>query len=233
MTTRNTKWMTAIAVLALAPWIIASTADQRSEDDSTIVTIVGTGKAPQEPPFVIVQAGVMSFAKSAAGAMRENAGVIDRIKSDLHRHAIDPKGVRTANLELAPKLDEHDSTKIIGFNARHNLTIVFRDIAKSGAVIDALVASGANQLHGPRFSWEPSDQAAQVARAAAIRDADSRANFYARTLGMKIKRVVTMRDAGGYASGQPDAAMRAAGTEISPGEDTVRVAISAEYELVR
>jgi len=38
----------------------------------------------------------------------------------------------------------------------------------------------------------------------------------------------------GYASGQPTAAMAySRGTEIAPGEDTVRLSVYGEYELVR
>ncbi len=52
---------------------------------------------------------------------------------------------------------------------------------------------------------------------------------------MKVKRVVTMRDGGGYASPQRSSAAFevAQGTEISPGQDQVSVMVVAQYELTR
>jgi hypothetical protein len=223
-----------LAMLAAAPWIMATTGDSRVSEDSTIVTISGQGRSQQKARLITVQAGVDSFGKSAARAMRENSDAMTELRSELARLGVDPKDIRTDRLSLRQGYKPLDD-KARGFNVSHTLTIVFRDIGKSGEILDALVDAGANQIQGPNFSWEASDEAVQSARVAAIRDADQRAKFFAKALGLKIKRIVTMRDGGGYASGQPSPSMVAAraGTEISPGEDVVRASVHGEYELVR
>ena len=97
----------------------------------------------------------------------------------------------------------------------------FGDIDRTGAVLDALVEAGANQIMGPSFSWDANDRAHQIARVAAIKDANQRAQFYAQSLGLRVKRVVSIRDGNGYASAQPAPMLRyeSAGTQVSPGED--------------
>ena len=233
MTKRSTQMVALLAILAAAPWIIATTGDNGVGEDSTIVTIAGQGESPQATRLITVQAGVDTFGKTAAGAMRDNSDTMKDLRSQLTRLGIDPKDIRTTRLSLAQGY-EPPGTNRKGFNVSHTLTVVFRDIDKSGAILDALVNAGSNQIQGPNFSWEASDEALQTARVAAIRDADQRAKFFAKTLGLKIRRIVTMRDGGGHASGQPSMmAARAAGTEIDPGQDIVRASVYGEYELVK
>lgn len=139
-------------------------------------------------------------------------------------------GQQTFSCPPTTKLEA--AKEIQGFEVRHDLTVVFRDISNAGPILDALVDAGANQVSGPRFSWQAGEQATAVARAAAIREANERAQFYAKALGLRVKRVVSMRDGGGYASGDAIVVTGSrVATQISPGEDRVRVSIQADYEL--
>jgi len=238
MATGNRRTLTIVlGVAAIAPWIIGAAALVDRPENNTIVSIVGTGVSKQQAQLITISAGVTSFGTDASGAMRQNAAAMARIRAELRRNGIDPKDIRTQGMQLSPgsRYENHEETK--GFNVNHSLSVVFRNIDKSGAVLDTLVAAGANQINGPRFSADADEHIAEVARTAAIRDADQRAQYYARNLGLRVKRVITMRDSPGYASGQPAAAMRfdvaAPGTQISEGQDVVRVSVYAEYELVK
>lgn len=232
----NRNHFAALVGIAIAPWLIAASIEAATqEDDNTRIDIVGTGNAPQEAQLLTMRAGVTSFATSASRAVADNANAMAAIRRQLARHGIDAKDVRTGDLSLQPTSHDQHGESIKGFQVRHNLTIVFRDIAKTGAVMDTLVNAGANQISGPSFSREATPEALEPARLAAIRDADQRAQFYAKALGMKVKRVVTMRDGGGYASPEPMMARVAAdeATQVSPGVDRVQVSVIAQYELTR
>jgi uncharacterized protein YggE len=229
------KYLAALGLLAVSPWLIASASQDRVSDNSTMVSITGQGTAQQDTRLAVMQAGVTSFATSAGRSWRQNYEAMAELRSELRRQGIPDKDVRTTSLALSERTKHEDGDDIKGFEVRHNVTVVFRDIDRTGAVLDALVKAGATQIMGPTFSWDANDRAQQIARVAAIRDANQRAQFYARSLGLRIKRVVSIRDGNGYASAQPAAMVRyeGGGTHVSPGEDTVRVAISGEYELVR
>lgn len=231
----GSKYMVALGLLAVSPWLIASAPQDRVTDNSTLVSITGQGTAQQDTRLAVMQAGVTSFATSPSRAWRQNYEAMAKLRSELRRQGIPDKDVRTTSLALSERTKNDDGDEIKGFEVRHNVTVVFRDIDRTGAVLDALVEAGANQIMGPSFSWEANDRAQQIARVAAIRDANQRAQFYAQSLGLRIKRVVSIRDGNGYASAQPAPMLRyeGGGTQVSPGEDTVRVAISGEYELIR
>jgi len=226
-----------LTLAATAPWIIGATNGNKDKTESnTIVSIVGTGASQQQAQLITINAGVSSFGTNASEAMRQNSTAMAGIRAELRRAGIDPKDIRTQGMRLSPgsKYENHEEIK--GFNVVHNLSIVFRDIDKSGPVLDTLVKAGANQIDGPRFSTDADKRVTEIARTAAIRDANDRAQYYARNLGLRVKRIVTMHDSSGYASSQPAVAMRAdiapsGGTEIAEGQDVVRVSVSAEYEL--
>jgi hypothetical protein len=228
------KWI-AVAAVAVAPLLIAASSESAVADNSTRVMINGLGDAPQKTRLLTMTAGVISFDTDPESAWRDNADAIARLRGRLSRYGIKDEDIRTTSLNLSPRTKYENHQETVGFEVTHNLTIVFRDINRTGVVLDALVDAGAKSISGPRFSWEAGEPALAVARAKAIADANQRAQFYAKALGLRVRRVVSMRDGGGYASGQPGlpAMAYSRGTEIAPGEDTVRLSVYGEYELVR
>jgi uncharacterized protein len=231
----------ALGVVAFSPWIIGAGGYDSSQanNSNTLVAITGVGFSEQKVQLITISAGVENFGTDASDAMEENADTMERLRSELRKSGIDPKDIRSNNMSLSKGSKHNDSNggSIEGFNVHHQLSVVFREAGKAGAVMDALVKAGATQINGPSFSWEASEAGASAARAVAIRDANQRAQFYAQALGLKVRRVVTMSDSGGYASGQPAPMLRAdvagGGTSIDLGQDVIRVSVSGQYELVK
>src|SRR5690606_19318216 len=108
-----------------------------------------------------------------------------------------------------------------------------------GAVLDALVASGANQVHGPSFDVDQKDAAYDEARRAALTKARARADMYAEALGMRVRRIASISEGGGFNRPMPpmmmamDAAESRATTPVSPGETTLSVSLDVVFELGR
>ena len=117
--------------------------------------------------------------------------------------------------------------------------MVVRDIAKLGRILDALVATGANQVNGPSFDVEDKESAYDEARKRALDKAQQRAAMYAKSLGMQVRRIVSISEGGGFAPPQPMAVMsmaraeKMADTSISPGENTLSVNLDVVFELGR
>ena len=230
--TRTKPALMALGLLAATPWILAAAQDLTASDAGTIVSITGTARQPQQPPFVVVTAGVETTGASASVAMTTNARSMERLRRRLEAGGIRPADIKTTQLHLSPHRDG-SGNEIDGYTAVHGVRIIFRDIGRSGPVLDALVEAGANRINGPDLWWRPEETSA-AARLAAIRDANRQAEFYARSLGLRVLRVRTMRDGGSHSS--PNVVHRAAAappTEINPGEEVVTTTVTAEYELGR
>ena len=105
----------------------------------------------------------------------------------------------------------------------------------TGAILDALVGQGANQIQGPDLSVDDRDAAEDEARSNAIASARARAALYAKASGLSVDRIVWIRETGSNYAPRPMIAMRAesakASTQIEPGEQDVTVNVAVRFLL--
>ena len=124
-----------------------------------------------------------------------------------------------------------------GYNASNSVSVRFRDIRATGKILDALVAEGANQINGPSLTIDKPEAALDEARTKAIANGRARAELYARALGMRVVRLLSVSEAAGYGGpvapmmARADMAQMAAKTEISPGEQQLQVTVTMSFEL--
>ena len=170
--------------------------------------------------------------------MQDNANRMSRVLAALKKAGIADKDVTTSSINLSPQYRyvENQAPVVVGYQASNQVTVRFRNIAKSGTILDALVKEGSNQINGPTLTIDKPEAAQDEARVAEIKAARDRASLYANALGMKVVRIVSISESEGYSGGPvPVVAMRAmdsvAKTEIMPGEQSVSVNVSVVFEL--
>ena len=146
----------------------------------------------------------------------------------------------TAQIGLNPqyRYAENQPPIVTGYQANNSVTVRFRDIAKSGAILDALVTAGANQINGPTLTLDKPEAAQDEARIEAIKTARARADLYARAAGLSVKRIVAITEAGDMSRPRPMPMMvretmsdASAKSEVVPGEQDVGVSVSVTFEL--
>ncbi len=126
---------------------------------------------------------------------------------------------------------------LTGYRASNTVNVKFRDLKRSGAILDALVREGANQLNGPSLTIDKPEEAYDEARVKAIAVGQRRAELYARALGKRVVRILSISEGGASFPGPMpvayarDSAMSVAKTEISPGTQDIQVSISISFEL--
>jgi uncharacterized protein YggE len=207
--------------------------------DGTLLDVTATGKTTRVPDLATIRAGVVTQAPTAAAALSDNANRMSAVLSALKRAGIQPRDVATANVSLQPQYRYEDNKPpvITGYQATNNVSIRFRDIAKSGAILDALVAQGANQIDGPNLSLDQPDAALDEARVDAVKRAQARAELYAKAAGLSVSRILTIAEGGEIAGPPPPmpvyrmAAAKAADTQVMPGESDVTVTITVRFLL--
>jgi uncharacterized protein YggE len=229
-----------ILLLALAAPLAPSAAQERTAEalSGTRLTVTAEGRVTRPPDYVGIDAGVTNEAPTASEAVRQNAVRMESIRAALRRAGIADRDIRTSSISLQPQWREVDNQprQFAGYVAGNQLGIRFRDIASAGAVIDALVGAGVNQIQGPNLGIERPEAALDEARALAVANARARAELYARALGMRIRRVVSVAESGNASpmanfANARGAAFDVAQTQIDPGVQALSVEVTMVFEL--
>ena len=206
----------------------------------TRLDVVATGEVSRVPDIARISAGVVTTASTASGALQQNAQQMEAVRAALRRAGIADRDIQTSSINLHPDY-RHDpqgsNPQIVGYRASNELSIRFRDIRNAGRILDALVAQGANQINGPMLEIDRPEAALDEARLAAVANARARAELYARALGKRVGRILSISEAGGNYP-PPMVMMRQArggavseASSIDPGEQSVAVSLSVSFEL--
>ncbi|WP_294333757.1 SIMPL domain-containing protein [uncultured Sphingomonas sp.] len=234
--------LATLAVLASAPYAFAQTATvaQPIPADGTVLDINAEGSTTRVPDLALIQAGVVTTAATAGEAMQQNAARMAAVLAGLRKAGIAERDLQTSAVNLAPqyRYQENKPPVITGYQASNQLTVRFRDVAKSGTILDALVAQGANNISGPNLTLADEQGALDEARRDAIAKARARATLYAQAAGLKVDRILMISETGSTPIVQPmPMLMRAKGflaeadTAIVPGEQKLTASVSVRFLL--
>ena len=230
----------AAAALIMPAAALAQTAVQVQPISGTRLDISATGEVTRVPDVAIISTGVVTRAPTATGAIRQNATRMERVRSALRQAGVADKDIQTSSLSLNPEYhyEQNKAPRLTGYQASNQVSVRFRDIGDTGKILDALVAEGANQISGPSLTIDKPEEALDEARLKAIANGRARADLYARALGMRVVRLLSVSEGGGYAVPPPmpmyaraEAASMDAQTKIDPGEQKVQVSVAMSFEL--
>jgi uncharacterized protein YggE len=214
-------------------------------DDETLLSVSATGQADTRPDQAQFQAGINTWEKSAKAASAANLRKIEEIVAALRRLGIAEKDIQTRAVNVQ-RVDWGDRKG--QFQASNIVNVTVRKIDAAGPAVTAVTDAGANIVSGPDLRMAHPERAANTAYAAAYKAARDRANVYADAAGMKISRVLTIRDSGGtqgnrYLPGAvpaapPPVAMAveqsaadASNARLMPGQMTSAVSVQVDFAL--
>lgn len=213
----------------------------------TLLTVSADGRSLRSPDLAVFSAGVTSQARTAAAALAANAADMNRVVAALKRAGIADRDIQTSNLSLnpvyAPPIQRPDGQyeqpeqRIVGYQANNTVTVRQRKLDEFGRVIDTLVEAGANQVNGPSFQMDEPDAASDEARLAAMKKARARAELYARAAGLRVVRILSISESGGYSPGPPVIYARMAEdsarapSPVAPGEIQLNANVTVMFEL--
>lgn len=226
------------AALAFAALSGRAAAQQPVAADGTLVSIQANAEASRVPDVATISAGVVTQAADANAAMRANAEQMDRVMKAVRAAGIAERDIQTSGISVHPqyRYGDNQPPTITGYQASNTVSIKVRDIARLGEVLDALVASGANQVNGPSFEIDRPEAVYDEARRDALELARARAEMYAKSLGMRVRRIVSISEGGGLQPPVPmmkamamDARMESA--PVAPGETTLSASLDVVFEL--
>ena len=206
----------------------------------TRLDINATGEVTRVPDLAIISAGVQTLQPTATGAIEENATRMERVRAALKRAGIADKDIQTSSINLNPEYHyaNNQPPRLTGYRATNTVNVKFRDLKRTGAILDALVAEGSNQINGPNLTIDKPEEAYDEARVKAVAVGRARAELYARALGKRVVRLLSVSESGSFvpppmpmAYARDMAAQVGAKTEIDPGTQQLQVNLSMSFEL--
>lgn len=205
---------------------------------ATRLSVSGQGEARVAPDLATIQLGVTTQAPGAAEAMEQNATRQTAVIDALADAGIAPADIRTSGLTLSPMLDyaEGRAPTVTGYQAGNMVSVRVRDVTRLGAVLDSVVAAGANEINGIAFTREDSAATRDEAQREAVKDARHKAGVLAEAAGLTLGPVLVLRDAPASEGPRPmmmeaRAAGDAAKMPIAAGDLAVAAMVEMEFAL--
>ncbi|HEX9947935.1 MAG TPA: SIMPL domain-containing protein [Allosphingosinicella sp.] len=231
-----------ILALALAACSKAAPDPRGVGRDEVLVQVSATGRSDTRPDEARFTVGVDTIAATSRAASAQNSATINKVAAALQGLGVKEDDLQTRSITLS-RIDHGPNRG--RFQANNLIDIKVRDIKRAGEALAAITEAGANVLSGPNLRVSDPENAGRSGYAAAYRAARARAEAYAQAAGLKVARVLAIRD-GGEGGGPapypyPEEGM-AVGMEarvaptvspppVQPGVSTRQVQIRVDFAL--
>ena len=204
------------------------------------ISVGGMGKVFVKPELANMSIGVESRAKTAGEASDQNKRDMNQVMSSLKAMGIKDEDIQTIDYSIYPdyRYKENEGEKIVGYVARNMVQVKVKDLDKIGDILDAATGAGANVIHGIGFTVEDPSQYKDEARELAVADAKSKAERLAKSAGVRLGDILSLREewyeAEEYYMYEEMAAFEGkGGVPISSGQLMIMVNVQMQYEIVQ
>jgi uncharacterized protein YggE len=168
--------------------------------DEVLVQVSASGRADSRPDEARFTVGVDTIAATAREAGARNSATINKVAAALQGLGVKEDDLQTRSITLS-RIDYGPNRG--RFQANNLIDIKVRDIKRAGEALAAITEAGANVLSGPNLRVSNPENSGRSAYAAAYRNARGRAEAYAQAAGLKVARVLAIRDGGEGGGGSP------------------------------
>ena len=229
--------LAAAATLALAG-CGAHRPDARGVDrNEVLLQVSANGHADTHPDEARFAVGVSSIGATSQSATEANNVKMNAVVAALKGLGVTEADIQTKQLTVSREEWGANRGK---FEASNVVEVHMRAVDKAGAAIAAATQSGANIMWGPNLSVSDPEGANRSAYAAAFKAARARAETYAEAAGLKVARVLRIRDGAGAAptplaaqayAGMAEADNAAPAPPVLAGTTTAEVTVNVDFAL--
>ena len=196
------------------------------------IVVAGQGSIAARPDRAQLSFGVSSDAKTASAALRANAAEMTKVIAALKSQGIAAADLRTELVSLSSRYSQNGET-VVGYTATNSVSATVRNLAKIGAIIDAAVDAGANQVSGPNLVRSSAAALYRAALRAAIADARGKARTIAAASGLHIRRITDVSESSAAPSPMPMTAKGSAdaSTPVETGSTLVEATVTVTFAV--
>jgi uncharacterized protein YggE len=200
------------------------------------ITVVGVGLGSATPNQALVNLGVTATRPNVRDAVSAAGSDMTRLLSAIHNQGVQDKDIQTAYIGVSQQTNCCPQT-VIGYNATSQITVTVHSVNNVTPLIEVAVDAVGNELQINGISLSVADQSGMLktARAAAMSDANVKAQDYARLSGHHVGGLVGVSEivstTGGFSCDQCGGKGGGGGIPIQAGQTTLTVTVAVTYEL--
>ena len=206
-----------------------------------VLVVTGTAQVFAMPDQATVRLGIVRQSTNAQAAQDQANTIAQEILSTIGKLGVPPNQIQTAKLVLSPvyaprNVDSRDVPRIAAYNATNTVSIRIENLSLVGAVIDAGLKAGANQLEGVQFGLRNELPSREEALKQAVLEARSKAQVMADALRVNLVEVLEATEGGISIVPLTEATVGqrlavSADTPISPGQIQVHANVTIRYRI--
>jgi uncharacterized protein YggE len=195
----------------------------------TVITVTGNGTVDATPDQASFDFGVTTSGATAAEALRSNASHARAIIYAMRKAGVHAADIQTTQVSLWPQTTS-DGSRVTGYQASNSVQVKAA-IGKSGALVDAAVRAGANNVDGPNLDTADKSASYDKALKHALGDAKGKAQAIAEAAGVTLGSIVKVHEGGNATPMRLYAAARDATSSvpIEAGTQRIQAAVTVTY----
>lgn len=217
----------------------------------SIISVSGKGEVVAVPDIASFYFSVEQESLLVADAQANVAKRTNDILSFLKKNGVVEKDIQTAGYTIYPRYEytpragdgsvgislPSGTRYLAAYVVSQSVSVKVRTLADAGKLLSGIGELGATNVSGLSFDVDRRDALVKNARDKAIADARAEAANLAKSLGVRLVRLVSYNEGGGYpvyyakaaALGAADAS--ASVPDIPAGEDKITSTVSLTYEI--
>ena len=222
-----------------------STAQQATPEGSAVsadgrsITVNGRGTVTIAPDSASIVVGVDVTGDTLVGAQQDSAERMTTVLETLNDAGIPDDQIQTVDyrINVINEYDDNGRLKgVSGYQVSNQVQVTTDDLEGLGALIDDLVASGANTIYSINFFTSDATAAMSQARAMAVADARAKAGELAAAAQLTLGDVLTITETsvvgGPVAKAQAEAFDSAnASTPIQSGSLQIVIDVTISFAI--
>ncbi|OHA16988.1 MAG: hypothetical protein A3G52_03700 [Candidatus Taylorbacteria bacterium RIFCSPLOWO2_12_FULL_43_20] len=219
---------------------------------SSVITVSGEGEVTAIPDVAAFTFTISEEALTVDEAQKEVTSKEGKALEFLKSNNIEDKDIKTIEYNISPKYEFVQETctafrcppgrqVLKGYTVSETVSVKVRETANAGSLLQGLGSVGVSNVSGLLFTVDDEDVLKSDARKMAIEDAQNKAEKLAEDLGVKLVRITSFHEDGGYpipfakdGLGMGGDMMREsvlAAPAIPPGENEIISRVNISYEI--
>lgn len=214
---------------------------------ATTISVSGTGEIFAVPDIATINFTVRGSGQDLKTAHDKVIEIVDQALAKTKELGIEEKDTKTINDSGNPVYDygrpcyvypcSSTQNKITSYEWVETIELKIRNTDGTGAVSEALSALGVTEIQGPNFTIDDPEKVNNDARDMAIENAKEKADILAKSLGVKLVRIVNFSEDGNYGpyyyekAVMMDGATTNQASTVPVGQNQITSNVTITYEI--